>query len=250
MKPLLRLAALLVAAGMAAASADAQVKVQVQPVQVQPVPVQVQPLPGQPLPGPFLNPQVVLLMNKDVQKDLRLTEEQVQKVNDITKKQMDVIKDIPPGKDGFKKIQEVLESSKKELDGILSKEQAARLQQLILQAKGPAAFFDPVVLRELKIEPDQQGKLVKTVAEAMGKQFKVIIESKDLKPDEIQKKFAAMNREVVGDIVKQLTAEQQTKWKEMTGRAFDGVLPTVGPGFGPLPPPPPIKIKPIELKIN
>jgi hypothetical protein len=202
MKPMFRLAALAMAAGVAVATVDARTQVEVKPIQVPTGPVKVQPVPG------MTNPQVALITSKDVQKDLKLSEEQIKKVNELGEKQTAAMKNIGAGKDALQKIREIMESTKKELEAVLTKEQTVRLQQINLQAKGPIAFFDNDVIRDLNISQEQRLTLIKTITQAMTKQSKAMFEMKDLKIDEMQKKMTEMNREAVKEIVQQLTPER------------------------------------------
>lgn len=243
MRTLLRLSAALVAVALAAGSAAAQVEVQ--PPQPPPPP-----LPGPPIgigiPGG--GPQLMLLNHKDVQDELKLSDEQVKKVKELVAQQQEMLKGGAITPELLKKLQEMGQAAQKAIADALKPEQLKRLQQLEVQQRGPMAFFDPRVAKELGITPEQQGKLGMAIAESFKKRAEMF---KDLKGDikELQKRIAEMNRATLDEVVKGLTPEQQTKWKDLAGEPFKGTLPGGIGGFGPgFPPPPPLpEIRPPRL---
>src|SRR5262249_7184917 len=90
------------------------------------------------------NPVKVLLDNKDFQKDLNLTEDQVKKATDaadeVFKKHADDFKDLDfRSEEGRAKMQEINRTISKEtakaFDGILKPEQMKRLKQIELQGQ-------------------------------------------------------------------------------------------------------------------
>src|SRR5437773_1558025 len=93
-----------------------------------------------------------LLRDKDVQKDLKLTEEQAKKIDALLQKDKELIKNFLDkdlgGKDAGIKLKALAEAQgpiMKAINEILTKDQVKRLEQLTLQARGPLAFFDPKI---------------------------------------------------------------------------------------------------------
>src|SRR5205823_3882351 len=80
--------------------------------------------------GLFQNP-LILAENKEVQKDLQLSDEQLKKLAGLSAKQAEGLKGL--GFQDFEKRKQVLESSRKALGELLDAAQAKRLKQLELQ---------------------------------------------------------------------------------------------------------------------
>jgi len=89
----------------------------------------------------------------------------------------------------------------KELAEILSEKQLARLKQIALQLEGPRAILAPERAEELQLTEEQQEK-IRRLTPKNGKSLLAILD-----------------------------AEQQAKWREMTGRPFRGKLAMPGPGM-------------------
>lgn len=210
-------------------------KIQIQPIQIQPV------QPG--LIAPVFNANPLgLLENKDVQKDLKLSEEQTKTVGDLAKKYQDGLKDLPKGRDGIKKRQELANSIKQEADGVLKADQSKRVKQLEVQQKGLNAFFDQTLMKDLGLTDEQKGKVRDAIKDMNAKRIELL---KDLKGnrEEIQKKTAELTRTSVTEFVKGLGDEQRKKWQDIAGEPFQGVLPAAG-GLGGIIRPLPIEIQP------
>ena len=174
--------------------------------------------------GAFGGTSLTLLENKDVQKDLKLSADQVAKIDELAKKQ----KDMRDAKD-FKGMVEFAKSSKKTIDELLSADQAKRVKQLQLQQRGAGAFGDEKVASELNLTDEQKSKLKdisKSYAEKRAEAFKGFKDNRE----QATKKLAEINKAMLDDAVAVLNAEQQTKWRAMLGEPFAGTLP---PAFGP-----------------
>jgi hypothetical protein len=195
-----------------------------------------------------------LLENKDVQADLKLNMQQVEVINNLIKNQETALKDLK-GKARLDKIKELTASNKKAIEELLNPQQTTRLEQLKVQQMGPAAFINPVASKDLNITADQKAKIQEIQKASLTKRTDIIKQTQnDLK--ERQKKLGELNKEIVQDIVKTLTPDQQQKWKEIAGEPFQGVLPAVGPlgGIGIIRPmpinPQPLPIQPKQVPPN
>lgn len=144
-----------------------------------------------------------ILKNESVQKELKITEEQLKKYEEL---------------------------QKKALADSLSPEQLKRLKQIQLQQRGAQAFQDPEVQTALKMTDEQKEK-VKTIAEDarkdMGELFK---NAGGGNREEAMKKFAAFRKEVMDKTTSVLTDDQKKSWKDMVGEPFEGLR--QGFGFG------------------
>jgi hypothetical protein len=193
------------------------------------------------------NPRLELLKAKAVQEDLKLTEDQVKKVTEAIAKQKGMTgfpPKIQPGGDPFKALREANEAAAKSVTDLLKPEQVKRLGQLELQQRGPNALLDPKITKDLNISKDQQLQVVKTIQTNTMRVFSSL-KGGGGKIDfqEIGKRLAEVNQKSMDEVVKAFTPEQKTKWKELAGEPFKGVLPSVGgpglmPGPGGFPMPP------------
>jgi hypothetical protein len=184
------------------------------------------------------NPKLELLKAKAVQEDLKLSDDQAKKVTEAIAKQKGMPgfppKIQPGGGDPFKAIREANEAAAKSVTDLLKPEQVKRLGQLELQQRGPTALLDPKVSKDLNISKEQQTQLVK---EIQGNTIKALTGFKPgggkIDFQEIGKKIAELNQKSMDEVVKTFTPEQKTKWKELVGEPFKGVLPSAsGPGLG------------------
>jgi hypothetical protein len=141
-----------------------------------------------------------LIHNRAVQKDLNLTDEQIQKAD---------------------------EAMLAALGKVLQPEQAKRLEQISLQLKGSRAFAEPKVQSTLKLT-DEQKESIKTILADSGK------EMGDLAKGGRQgfQKVAALRKETMDKVTGVLTSSQRQQWQEMIGAEFRQERPTPGAGGG------------------
>src|SRR5260370_1647116 len=110
-----------------------------------------------------------LLVNASVQKGLKLSDEQVLKVNsavhDIRHKrraELEKLRNLPAPK-GREKFLQILEANSQEAlnssDKILTAEQVKRLKQIRVQQDGFDAFYDDAVVAALKLSKEQQQQI-------------------------------------------------------------------------------------------
>ena len=172
---------------------------------------------------PTMSP-LMLLSNKDVQKDVNLTADQVKKVNKETNYQRlarQELRDLEEKKRD-KRAEELNRESDEFLAKVLTPEQAKRLRQISLQVDGPQSFGKPDVAKELALSEEQK----QTVMEIQGDMVKKIQAMLELRGDreEAMKKRSEILRSANEKMKGLLTAEQKAKWKEMTGEPFKGEI--------------------------
>jgi hypothetical protein len=141
-----------------------------------------------------------LLQDKQVQKELDLSEEDAAKIPEA--------------------VMEALAKS-------LKPEQLKRLNQLALQRRGNQAFADTKVQKELKISDDQKEKLDSILKDA-GEAGRQIFQETRGNFEEMRKKMDELNGEVTKKIQELLTDEQRDKWKDMIGKRFKFQPPRFG----------------------
>ena len=173
----------------------------------------------------------MLLANEDVKKDLKLSEEQVKKLEEVSKKMRDAMggmRDLSPEerREKMREMQGKMQEMNKEAMGILSADQQKRFKQIQRQAGGiTAALNDEEVKKELNLTEEQQEK-IKGINEDMRSQQRELFQGGGQGGDrqEMQKKMEELRKNTQSKIEGVLTSEQKTKWKEMLGEPFKGNL--------------------------
>jgi hypothetical protein len=193
-----------------------------------------------------------LVTNKAVQEELKLTEDQVSKVNEWAKgfreKANEIRKDkgVEFKKGGFGKggeisaeMQEKMAAANaeinkvayKDLGDVLKKDQIERLKQIDHQVMGVNAFTDPTVAESLKLTDSQ-----KTSIKGISSEFQK--ESRELRQEafgkggkgggfdpekfgDFQKKSQKLQKEFVAKAIDVLDADQKKTWKSLIGEPFD-----------------------------
>lgn len=175
---------------------------------------------------------LMLLGQKSVREDLKLTPEQAEKAEAAVKKQGEEMREIFSG--GFsdearQKMQELNKQGEKTVKEILKPEQAKRLEEISLQQAGGRAMMRPDVAKKLGITEDQQGK-IKEELSALREKMQEIFQ--DGPGPEAREKMQKLNKELNAKIMAMLTDDQKSKWKEMTGKPFTGEIRFGPPGGG------------------
>jgi Spy/CpxP family protein refolding chaperone len=182
-----------------------------------------------PFGGGMMMPSVMLLNQKSVQEDLKLTDDQVKKVAEAGKQMREKFGELAnlEGEERAKKAQELRKESDKTVAGILTKEQTKRLQeirrQVMFRFMGAVVLSTPEVAKELNLTDDQK-KQLRTIQEEAGKELRKIREDAGDNREEARKKIAEHMKGVNAKLMKVLTSDQQTRWKEMTGKPFKGEI--------------------------
>jgi len=174
----------------------------------------------------------MLLGNKGVQEELKLSEEQVKKIEEIQTtiraKHQESMKKAFESKDRekmtavFKEIGEDLEKSLKDA-GALKAEQNKRLQQILLQNSGVDAYTTKEVQEGLKLT-DKQKDEIKSVSDDLKKDRQELMKSAGRDPQklqEMQKKMQEMSKDADDKVAKLLTEDQKKAWSEMIGAKFE-----------------------------
>jgi hypothetical protein len=200
-----------------------------------------QPFPPGPPPPKGPPPALMMLSDKSVQTDLKLSAAQNKKVNAAMTKQMMSMKstfNLAPDQRA-QKMQEITKAGDQAADELLNAEQKKRMQQISLQVQGSRAFSNAEVVKDLKLTEEQQAK-IKTINDGIGKQMGELFQGKKLAPQAFQKKMKEIEKNANDQATKLLTSEQSSMWNEMTGTPFRGeirMMPPMGfgppPGFGP-----------------
>ena len=184
-----------------------------------------------------------LLQNPGVQKELKLSDDQVKKITETTESIRDKHRDEfealgkLEGDERREKGQElrkkVSEETQKALAEILKPEQNKRLKEITLQQEGARAFNDPEVQKALNLTDDQKEK-IKTINEDAAKEMGDLFPPRGRRggggggapPDpgafkERMTKMAAMRKETLDKATSVLNDDQKKTWKDMTGAPFE-----------------------------
>jgi TolA-binding protein len=177
---------------------------------------------------------VVLVQNKGVHEELKLDNEQIEKVLAVAEKALADLKERAAKFRGLKpdeiaaKMQEEMrkinEGTYKALASILKPEQMKRLKQIDLQQTGSEAFDSADVQKGLQLSDDQKAKL-KDLNEAYARDRRELARpSSGANLPGIVRKMNALRKDYLEKAEAVLTAEQMKSWKEMTGEPFEVVL--------------------------
>jgi len=190
-----------------------------------------------------------LLMNPGVQKELKLSEDQVKKITETNESIRDKHRDEfealgkLEGDERREKGEELrkkmTDETNKALAEILKPEQNKRLKEITLQQEGARAFNEADVQKALNLTDEQKEK-IKTINEDAAKDFRELFPRGRRggggggPPDqgafkERMTKMATMRKENLDKVLSVLNDDQKKTWKEITGAPFE-VRFEFGPG--------------------
>ncbi len=185
---------------------------------------------------------MLALSNEDLQKDLKITDDQkkglkevMDKATELNKKRAEAMSGGQPDRT---KLQELMtegtklaEEAKTATDKAFTDDQKKRVKQIDVQRMGFAAFANEDVVKAMKFTDDQKAKM-KTAGEEYAKARGDLQKEYGLgggggaRPDadkmaEYTKKNTALSTETMDKAKKELTDDQKKAWAELTGAAFD-----------------------------
>lgn len=197
---------------------------------------------------------VNLLRSEDVQKELKLTDEQKSKLREFQSKMQETMRSLrpEPGQQAdFERLRELgqkmAQDTEKFMKDFLTESQNKRLKQIQLQQtlktaptmafftmsfgpEGPSIGDLTETGKALKITDDQKEQI-----QAIGQQLQQDL--RELRPERGQRptadqtqKMDALRKEAVEKIMEVLTEEQRKTLKELQGEEFKG---RIDAGFGP-----------------
>lgn len=169
-----------------------------------------------------------LLSDKAVQKELKLTDEQIEKAEkantEMREKRQEKMQELQglEGAERQEKMQAMMKEfaadSKKVTDSLLKPEQQKRFDQLVLQRQGTMAFNSPEIQSKLKMTDEQKNKLKDLQTESQEKMRELFQPGGD--QAEMRTKMQAFQKEMTEKTMALLTEDQKKTWKEMTGEPF------------------------------
>jgi RNA polymerase sigma factor (sigma-70 family) len=194
--------------------------------------------------GVAVSCRMALLTQPAVQRDLGLNRDQLRKLTDAqTRQQKSVTRLLGQGPAGAladpdayrKKWEELHQDAEKAVDDVLTAAQGKRLGEISLQQRGGHALADPEVAEALKLTGEQRDKVQEIEAGAakemqqLGARGMESMAQAGLNPAafqqvslQLRKKFDDLNQETGKKLLEVLSADQQAKWKELTGKPLKG----------------------------
>jgi hypothetical protein len=162
-----------------------------------------------------------LLLQQYVRKELKLSADQIKKVEELHENMRKKVEEVfkLKGDEGRKMQQDLIENLKA-LAGILKPEQAKRLKQISYQRQGEWAFTDGEVAKALQLT-DTQKKEIQKIIEDHATQMRHLFQPRAPGDEETRKKMTALRTVFQEKLMKLLTNEQRTKWKDLQGAPFE-----------------------------
>jgi len=169
-----------------------------------------------------------LLRDEVVQKELGLTQEQLDKVEEAQRG----MRDNPEIRELFSKMREVSAEERgavfaeirnvmeRQVAAAISPEQKKRLDELVLQRQGMRALADEDTARSLGLSDDQQDQAKSIIDEYEGKRREVRF-NRDLSDEDRDAQLEKLNAERDEKVGAILTPQQKTAFTQKQGRPFD-----------------------------
>jgi hypothetical protein len=183
-------------------------------------------------PPPAQSPEVLLMQSPEVQKELHLDKEQVQKIDELVRvvrekhtHDWDELRSLAPAERRRKQsdlAKTISQEIRRRLAEVLTPKQAKRLEQIRRQRQGLAAFTDPKVEKALHLSDEQKSKLKRINADAAQEARMVFRAGAPSSFPEKLTKIEAIGRKAVEKAVALLTDEQKKTWRELIGKPFAG----------------------------
>jgi hypothetical protein len=165
-----------------------------------------------------------LMANESVQKELKLSDEQIEKAKkaavDVAGKFRDdfaKFKDASPEEKSALR-QKMTDEAFKVLGDILKPEQMKRLKQIELQQTG---LVDANAQKELKLTDEQKEKIKKIAEETSQKRREIMKEAQGGDFKGVREKVESLTKESRAKESAVLSEEQKKQWKDMTGEPFE-----------------------------
>jgi Spy/CpxP family protein refolding chaperone len=167
--------------------------------------------------------EVMLLRQKSVQDELKITSEQGQKIHAFADKQwkrVQAMKSLSEG-ERTRGFEAMAKANQQFLKSTLSAEQCKRLNQIAMQMAGLLWVMRSDVASELNLTDEQKQKIRELHRDAHKEAQEALRSDNGTVEAE---KFRDMRQANRKRLMSVLTDEQKTKWKEMAGAPFRGEL--------------------------
>lgn len=173
---------------------------------------------------------LMLLTNPDVKKELKLSDEQAKKLDEMAtearEKMQERFRDFQNLSDderrerGEAMRKEAAELMAKVNKDILKEDQVKRFKQIELQQRGVNAFTDAEVVKSLKLTDEQKEK-IKGITEGMMSEMQELRQSAQGDFRAAMEKMTELRKQTFGKVTALLTEDQKKSWKELTGEPIE-----------------------------
>jgi len=167
--------------------------------------------------------EVMLLRQKSVQADLKLTSDEAKKIHAFTTHQHKKAEAIHEGSEGAReaKYQELARENENFIAEVLEPAQIKRLHQIMLQKAGLLMVTQPKVAAALGLTQEQKAKALELQQETHKEWVELHhATSKEDRPAKMHEHQTNSRKRLMAI----LTDEQEARYKEMSGAPFEGKI--------------------------
>ena len=167
--------------------------------------------------------EVMLLRQQSVQRELKLTPDEVEKVHKHCAQQWEKAQKVSALAEAErdKQFTELTRENHRFVEQTLTKEQARRLDQISLQVAGLLCVTRPEIAAKLKLTDEQKKKAHEMQKVARLEAEELIHSTKKEQKREKLRELRVTSQKRIADL---LTDEQERTWKDLTGEHFAGDL--------------------------
>jgi Spy/CpxP family protein refolding chaperone len=171
-----------------------------------------------------------LIGREQVQKELKITDDQKTKLDEIQKKQSAArrelfsgVRDLPRDEQRAKytelrgKSEELSKKFTAQANEVLNADQKKRLQEISIQVRGSSALSTDDVAKALGLSEEQSKKL-RAISEDSRAAMRKLFEGDR---EGVREKFTALRKEAGEKMLAVLTADQKEKFEKMKGKKFE-----------------------------
>ncbi|HVT14141.1 MAG TPA: hypothetical protein VHE55_17905 [Fimbriimonadaceae bacterium] len=174
--------------------------------------------------GRMANDPGSLLRRSDVQTELKITDDEKTKLQDVQAKIQQERQDIRDNNQGDRQaaMQETMKkqpSWDKMVMAVLTADQQKRLKELIVQRSGNQIVYNAMFQDDLKLTDAQKAKF-KDLQDKGREAMMGIFQNQDMSQDEKMAAFQKNQKTIDDEIGKTLTDDQKAKLKTMAGTPF------------------------------
>jgi Spy/CpxP family protein refolding chaperone len=169
-----------------------------------------------------------LFANQTVQKELALTDVQkdsIKKISDDFRSSMSGLSQ----EDRRAKLPELRKAMEDKIGAVLNDQQKARMKEIRLQVRGPAALSTKEAAEALKLTDDQVNK-IKDLTKSLGDARREALQGGGAGNADAREKLAKLRTETNEKILAVLNSDQKASFEKMKGAKID--LPAGGFGGG------------------
>lgn len=167
----------------------------------------------------------MLLRQESVQKELKLSNDQLKKVEELSEKMRGKMQDVfaLEEPERGKRLQALNQENDKALAAILTPEQAKRLKQIVYQQQGTAALATQDVAKELGLS-DEQRKRIADISAETGRKTRELVQPGTPPDQATSAKMEALRKAGSDQILAVLTDAQKRAWTDLQGDPFKGQI--------------------------